>query len=412
VAGRVRGGLGRGRIAGRAVAGAADLARAGAAGTARARSVLDEVVHRPGQSFGDRVTRVRGNATLVVQCGLAAGLAWWAATRVVHHHVPFFAPIAAVVVLGASSGHRLRRTLELIMGVAVGIFVGDLLISLIGVGPAQLGAVVALAMAAALFLGSGGPLITQAGSSAVLISTLYPPGNGVYYTRWFDALIGGGIAFAVHALLLPINPLSHLRRAAGPVFAGLADGLDAVADALTAADAAAADRALSALRALEPPLRTFQDALSTADETATVAPVRWRAKGQLALYLTAAPHADHAARNARVLARRGRRALRSREPIPAPLARAPAALAAAVRELHRELEAGREPEHSRAEAVHATHLSALAYRAGVGFSGSVVVAQIQSIAYDLLRASGLDDATAHTINRRTRHAAEAEARAG
>lgn len=384
----------RGRVTRRA---AADLAR----------SVLDEVVHRPGQSVRARLVRVRANLTLVVQCGLAAALSWLVATHAVRHHVPFFAPIAAVVVLGVSSGHRLRRTVELIIGVAVGIFVGDLLIALIGIGPAQLGAVVALAMATALFLGSGGPLVTQAGSSAVLICTLYPPGNGVYYTRWFDALIGGTIGFAVHALLLPINPLSHLRRSARPVFVALADGLDAVGAALAAGDAADADRALADLRALEPRLRAFQDALATADETATVAPIRWRAKGQLALYITAAPHVDHAARNARVLARRSRRALRSREDIPPDLAAAPGRLAAAVREMHRELEAGAEPEASRAEAVRATHLSALGYAAGVGFSGSVVVAQVQSIAYDLLRASGLEDATAHRINRRTREAATA-----
>jgi uncharacterized membrane protein YgaE (UPF0421/DUF939 family) len=372
---------------------------------ARARAVLDEAVHRPGHSVRARLARVRGNAMLVGQCGLAAGLAWFLASRVIHHHVPFFAPISAVVVLGASSGHRLRRTVELIIGVAVGILIGDLLISLIGIGPVQLGAVVALAMAAALFLGSGAPLITQAGSSAVLISTLYPPGNGVYYTRWLDALIGGGIAFVVHAVLLPINPLSHIRRAARPVFTSLADGLDAVSAALGSADAAAADAALSALRAVEPRMRAFQEALATAAETATIAPIRWRAKGQLALYQTAAPHLDHASRNARVLARRGRRALRSREPVPAPLAEAPGQLAAAVRELHRELEQGAEPEHTRAEAVHATHLSALAYGAGVGFSGSVVVAQVQSIAYDLLRATGLDDGTAHTVNRRARRQA-------
>jgi uncharacterized membrane protein YgaE (UPF0421/DUF939 family) len=369
----------------------------------RARELLDDVVHRPGQSVRSRLARVRANLTLVVQCGLAAGLAWLVATHVVQHHVPFFAPISAVIVLGVSSGHRLRRTVELIIGVAVGIFVGDVVIGIIGVGPAQLGLVVALAMATALFLGSGGPLITQSGSSAVLISTLYPPGNGVYYTRWFDALIGGVVGFGVHALLLPINPLSHLRRAARPVFTGLADGLDAVAQALAAADAEAADRALGLLRALEPQLATFREALATADETAAVAPIRWRARGQLALYLTAAPHLDHAARNARVLARRSRRALRSREPIPAPLADAPAALAAAVRELHGELEAGVEPDHSRTAIIHATHQAALAYAEGVAFSSSVVVAQVQSIAYDLLRASGLDDVTAHTLNRRARH---------
>lgn len=368
----------------------------------RARTALDGVVHQPGRSARDRLARVRGNAVLVAQCGLAAGLAWFAATHLVHHHVPFFAPIAAVVVLGASSGHRLRRTIELIIGVAVGIFVGDLLISLIGIGPVQLGIVVALAMAVALFLGSGAPLVTQSGSSAVLIATLYPPGDGVYYTRWFDALIGGLMAFAVHALLLPINPLSTMRRAIRPVLPELAEGLATVGGALADGDAAEADAALSRLRGIEPALRAFRDALAAAGETVTVSPIRWRAKGQLALYAQAAPHLDHVARNARVLARRARRALRSKEPIPADLAAAPVALAVALRCMHRELEQGAEPERTRELAVEAVRRSALAYAAGVGFSGSVVVAQVQSIAFDLLRASGLDEATAHRVVRRAR----------
>ena len=39
---------------------------------------------------------------------------------------PFFAPIAAVVSLGTSYGQRLRRVAEVTLGVAIGVFVGDL----------------------------------------------------------------------------------------------------------------------------------------------------------------------------------------------------------------------------------------------------------------------------------------------
>jgi uncharacterized membrane protein YgaE (UPF0421/DUF939 family) len=375
------------------------------------RTVLEGVVRRPGRTARDRLARVRGNGLLVTQCGVAAGLAWLAATALVHHQSPFFAPIAGVIVLGASTGHRLRRTVELILGVAVGIFVGDLLIGLIGVGPAQLGLVVALAMAVALFVGSGTPLVTQAGSSAVLIATLYPPGRGVYYTRWFDALIGGLVGLGVHALLLPLNPLSTMRKATRPVLAGLAGGLDEAGAALAAGDAAAADAALSTLRGLEPALQGFRDALTASSETVAVAPIRWRARGQLGLYAEAAPHLDHVARNTRVLARRTRRALRSQERIPPELVAALHTLAEALRCLHTELERGAEPERTRSVVVAAVRHSALAYAAGVGFSGSVVVAQAQSIGFDLLRACGLDEAAAHKVVRRTRQRAESDAAA-
>lgn len=369
---------------------------------ARARALLDDAVHQPGRSARHGLARVRSNAVLIVQCGLAAGLSWFVAGRLVHHHVPFFAPIAAVVVLGISTGARLRRTVELIIGVAVGILVGDLLVGLIGTGSVQLGLVVALAMAAALVLGGGSPLVTQAGSSAVLIATLYPPGSGMVYTRWLDALIGGLVGFGVHALLLPINPLTTVRNAARPVLTELAAELAAVGAALRTLDAGAAGAALDGLRATEPALQRFRTALDTAAETVAVAPVRWRVKGQLGLYADAATYVDHAVRNSRVLARRAAGALTAGESVPATLADAVDELAEGVRCLYRELERAKDPAEARDHAIEAIRAAALGYGGGVGFSTTVVVAQVQSTAYDLLRATGLDDVTVQRVVRRAR----------
>jgi len=61
------------------------------------------------------------------------------AKDVLGHDTPFFAPIAAVVSLGTSDGQRLRRVAEVAVGVAVGVFVADLLVILIGTGWWQLG---------------------------------------------------------------------------------------------------------------------------------------------------------------------------------------------------------------------------------------------------------------------------------
>ena len=53
---------------------------------------------------------------------------------------PFFAPIAAVVSLGTSYGQRLRRVAEVTVGVAIGVFVADLLVAWLGSGWWQLDA--------------------------------------------------------------------------------------------------------------------------------------------------------------------------------------------------------------------------------------------------------------------------------
>src|SRR6476660_5814026 len=167
-------------------------------------------------TLADRIGRVRGNLLLTVQAGCAAGIAWLIAHDLMGHRTPFFAPIAAVIVLGVSVGQRLRRAVELVVGVALGIGVGDLLIWWIGTGPVQIAAGVFLAMVTAVFLGGSPTVVGQAASSAVLVATLAPPQHGIYFSRFFDALVGGLTGVLVMALLLPLNPLRHIQRAAGP----------------------------------------------------------------------------------------------------------------------------------------------------------------------------------------------------
>ena len=62
----------------------------------------------------------------------------WSPPTCCGHQTPFFAPIAAVVSLGTSYGQRLRRVAEVTVGVAVGVFVGDLHGAAVGSGWWQL----------------------------------------------------------------------------------------------------------------------------------------------------------------------------------------------------------------------------------------------------------------------------------
>ena len=77
-----------------------------------------------------------------------------------------------------SLANRLRRAVELVVGVSLGVLVGDLLVSVIGSGWWQIALVVTLAVAAAVFADGGTLLVNQAGASAVLVATLLPPGPG------------------------------------------------------------------------------------------------------------------------------------------------------------------------------------------------------------------------------------------
>lgn len=155
--------------------------------------------------------RLRSSALPILQCALAAGIAWWVATGPVGHERPFFAPIAAVVSLGLSLGARLRRSVELVCGVTVGIGIGDLIISFIGSGPWQIALVVAMAMGTAVALNSGPIFSMQAGNSAVLVATLIPPGGSGGVDRMVDALVGGLVGIAVVAVI-PTHPVRRARR--------------------------------------------------------------------------------------------------------------------------------------------------------------------------------------------------------
>jgi uncharacterized membrane protein YgaE (UPF0421/DUF939 family) len=364
------------------------------------RLPLADLGQRSKATAAQRLRRVRGILLHAVQAGTAAALAWYVAHDLVGHGSPFFAPISAVVVLGVSVGQRFRRAVELVLGVALGILLGDALFSLIGTGPWQIGLGVVLAISCAVFLGGSAMLVSQAGSSAVLVATLAPPAQGIYYTRFLDALIGGTAGVLVMALLLPVNPLTLVRKAAVPLFAVLAGALRDCADALARADRDAAQEVLERLRRSETVLGQFRDALVTAQEAVTLAPARWRARTPLAQYRDSAVHVDRAVRNGRVLIRRAVALLRDGEPVPGALPAALGTLAEAVEALSRDLAGGREPVPARELCVWAVAQAGDAYRSGLGFSGTVVVAQVRSMATDLLRASGIEDRLAERAVRR------------
>ncbi len=363
-----------------------------------------EMAARSRASLKDRVNRVRGALALALQVGVAAGLAWYVSHHLLGHHQPFFAPIAAVVVLAVSVGQRMRRAAEIVAGNAVGILLGEALILVIGRGAWQVGLAVLLAVLIAIFAGGSAPLVTQAASSASLVATLIPPQNDYYFSRFVDAVVGGAVGLGVMALLLPLNPLTVVGRAATPMLNSLAEGLADTAVALSKKDQAMADAALDRLRDAEAQLRAYNDAINAGREISTVAPLRWRKKLALAQYVESSDYVARALRNTRVLVRRSLSMLQDGEPIPPSLSAAIQALSEAVTWLRRELGEGTEPLAARAAAVRAVRACAEAYQAGLGFSGSVVVAQIRSTATDLITASGL---TPEEANRLVRKSAKA-----
>ncbi|MGC4748307.1 FUSC family protein [Micromonospora sp. DT201] len=348
----------------------------------------------------DRLLRVRAIGGLAVQAGLAAALAWVVAHELLHVSQPVFAPISAVSTLAASVGQRLRRTVELIIGVTVGVLIGDLLLLVIGTGWWQLALIVVLAIMVALFLAGSAAVVIQAGATAVLIATLSPSLRDLEIPRFVDALVGGGVALLVTAVLLPLNPLRVLNRAARPAFDLLVAQLDTTADALATRDAARARVARGELRRNKAQLKAFVEATQGAREASTLSPVHWRERhGPVSRYAQAAEPIDRAMRNSGTLIRRAVTLIEDGEPVPDSLPRAVADLAEAVRLLKRQFAAGDEPNRARGQALRAVQTAGHAYREGVGFSGAVVVAQVRTTVSDLMVATGLPQEEANHLVR-------------
>ncbi|MBY8873063.1 FUSC family protein [Micromonospora sp. PLK6-60] len=367
--------------------------------SARIAAAVNELRHRGKATLHDRLHRVRMALGLAVQAGLAAALAWVVSHEFLHNPQPVFAPISAVGTLAASVGQRLRRTVELIVGVAVGVFVGDVLIYFLGTGGWQLGLVVTAAIVLTIFFGASVAIVIQAAATAVLIVTLSPSTHNLELPRFVDAFVGGGIALLVTAILLPLNPLRVINRAARPALDLLADQLEVTATALRDRDRDSAQRALERLRENKEELATFTEAIEGAKETSTLSPARWHRRSELTHYAEAADPIDRAMRNTGTLIRRSVTMIEDEEPIPEPMPDALAHLAESVRLLRHEFAAGQEPEQARERSLRAVSEAGRAYAQGVGFSGSVVIAQVRTTASDLMVASGIEQEEANRLVR-------------
>jgi uncharacterized membrane protein YgaE (UPF0421/DUF939 family) len=341
-----------------------------------------------------------------LQTAVAASLAWFLASAALGHDRPFFAAIAAVVSTGVVIGQEGRRAIELVFGVACGLAVADLLVLAIGTGTVQIGIVVALAMAAAMMLGGGTLLITEAGVSALLAITLEPTTTGLSPDRFVDALVGSGVALAVRAVF-PSDPRHIVERAAHPIFDDLVGALEETAAALRECDLGRAERALQKARQMDGRMGALREALDAGYDTVRLSPPRRRALGQLGLYATAADQLDLAVRNVRVLARAAAAAVREGEPCPEALCETIRDLARAVETLSAYIEQPEHPLETRRFALKAAIGATAVLSERNDLSPSMLVGQIRSTALDLLRASGMDsteslEALRNAANRTTR----------
>jgi uncharacterized membrane protein YgaE (UPF0421/DUF939 family) len=323
---------------------------------------------------------------------IAATISWLIAFDLLGHTTTFFAPVASTIVLSIVPGERSRRAVEMVVGIAVGIGVADLIIQAIGSGALQIGIVVLLAVSVAILLGAGRVLASQAAATAVLVAAL--PASNQAFSRFTDALIGGLVGLVV-LIVAPRNPVIPIRDEVESLLREVAGALGDAARALEQRDPAIAAAAIVRANGAGSLGVQFERMLRQGRETTLLAPAHWSSRIAVDRYEAAARHIDNATRDVGVLARSVRSLVESGE--------APGGLAGAIRELAAAIEAlaGHEPRDTDSDVIERALAAARLANACLAGSPSlavgVIVAQIRAIAIDLLRALGAErlDASAH-----------------
>lgn len=337
-------------------------------------------------SLSARVERWQSRSWQVFQCAIAAGVAWWFARHVVGHPTPFFAPIAAIVSLGTSYGQRLRRVAEVTVGVSLGVFGGDLLAKVVGVGAWQVAVIVVLAMTIAILLDGGQLIVIQAAVQSIVVVTVLP-NPGAAWTRWTDALVGGGVAL-VAATVVPAAPLRRPREEAAKVLRKVRDLLLAASEVMVTGDVEPALDLLADARSTDHLIRTLQGAADEGLAVVASSPFRVRHKPGLRKMADLVEPLDRALRSTRVLVRQTAAAAYLRQPVPHSYSVLAADLAAAIEIAAAELDGHRMAEAARSAILAVGKASGEVERSD-HLSAEVILAAIRSVVVDLLLLTGM-----------------------
>ncbi|GAA2700691.1 FUSC family protein [Actinoplanes palleronii] len=348
--------------------------------------------------------RLKRGALPTMEAVIAATAAWMVASWLVGHPDPVLAPATALIVLSESRGGRLRQCVEIVLGVAAGVLVAELMVQALHPGTGAIVVVLLLTVGPMVAFGASNTLITQAAVSAVyLVVSAEPPDHLIPY-RFVDALIGGAVAVVASQIVAAHRQLAPLVTEARQSFADLADLLDDVDAAVAACDEDAAQRALDRARRMTSCVHRLDAAVLAATEAVQVSPRRQRRLAQLRAVAATTRQLDHAVGNIWVLCRSASTLTRLHSATPPALSRALHALSAAVRAAGDALIADlKEPDDAAAHAARADEFALTAVRIAAGLLAAepdlpvtMIVGQIRATAIDLLRGTGQPDADALT----------------
>lgn len=341
---------------------------------------------RSRRSLSDRLGRLRRRGFFIVQCAVSAAISWFIAREILGEAQPFFAPVAALVALGFSFGHRIERVVQIVLGVAVGVFVGDAVVAFLGSGYWQFVLIIVAAMSLTTLLDAGVLTTTQAGVQAAIV-TILVAAPGQAFSRWTDAVLGGGVALLA-ATITPASPLRRPRQHTSTIVAGLGSVLTDAANAMRAGDLELAEAALTRARAADEQLATLRELLEDGLAVIRSSPFRRGHLPAVQVIADLAVPLDRALGSARGVIRRAASSIRRGERVPKSYIDLVADLGGVATDMADELERRHLPTHARApladiaeRTVYVTSRPTL--------SSEVLRGQVRATVLDLLMVTGL-----------------------
>lgn len=207
---------------------------------------------------------------------VAAGLAWLLAQHLFGHPRPLFAAISAIVCLSPGLPSHFHQALGLLVGVAVGIVVGEFGLFIPDTMPLlRLAFVSFVAIVTAGLFGLPPVVPIQAGVSAILVLALGPATAGS--VRMLDVAVGASLGLFFSQILLTPNPVRIIDDAARNLLTALAAGLDGCAEAVRRQDRQRARAAVQRLSRAHDNLVALGAGIDAARSAA-----RWSLRGLLA----------------------------------------------------------------------------------------------------------------------------------
>jgi len=344
------------------------------------------------EALGRAPARLRRRWRFVLEATVAASLAFFVSAQLLHHHQPFFAPASALIVIGASRGQRRGRAVEVVIGVAAGVLLADLVAAWLGPGTTlTVAAVIAATSIAAIAVGAGTTLLMQALASSIYVAVVTPASHGLVPDRFIDALVGGITALVIASVLGPRDPLGPANAAATTLYDEVAGLLKDVAAALRAGDEAAARDVLERARETDARVDRLRAATDAAHESVWLVYRSSERTERLVALEHATTQCDYLVRNVRVLVRSAVGLLRLGVPVPAQMVGSIEGLAAALSLLASSDVDPLLVDDARAAALDSVAAASTAVPDGTSLPQVTIVGQVRASAIDLLRASGVPD---------------------